>query len=424
MKINNLPMQMMLLDSYAGVARSHMMTAERLATGLKINSASHDASIIGVVSQVDAKLKEQRAISQTAIEATAFLSTQDEALNSMGGILSQMIAIKKEADAATALGEDTSALEDEYKTLQSEFLGLTMEQFNGSRLFASGATNEVEDYFLLDGGRAFQITKYTPQSLMLGDSFRVGETESTYSKVTASLNWNAAKADAEARGGHLAVITSLEEYNKVQADAVGGWGGWLGIEKPIGGSWISITGEPLPYTNWLNGWNGHPTQENVAIIRFDGINGLWQKGSVAASYILEVETPITLSDVSIDDLESNLQNLALAIAQNGSEQNRVARVQSITNANIQNLNGIASRWEEADIPAESIRNATQGILMESSLALLAQANTRSQSILHLLYARVDKVWESPSQDKEKNSDRYVGLRQSLIGDDEEESVRT
>ena len=139
---------------------------------------------------------------------------------------------------------------------------------------------------------------------------------------------------------------------------------------------------------------------------------------------LEVENTYTLSDVSESDLGSNLQNLTQAIALNGAEQSRVTRVQSITETSIQNLGGIVARWEEADYAAESTKNTTQEILMESSLALVSQANIRSQSMLRLLYARIDKEWEFSSRANEEDSDRLGALRQSLIKTDEDGSLRT
>ena len=430
MNIKNMLSQMMLLDSYGAVGLARMTTSERLASGLRINSAKDDASTIGVLSQVDAQLMEQRAFAQIAGDAGSFLATQEEALNSMGEILTRMLAIKKEADIAIGLGEDTSRLEEEYKTLQSEFVGITSEQFNGLSIFASGPANEVVEYATIDGARSFETTKYTPVDFKLGNTFKVGETYSVYSIINhgaSRISWDAAKAEAESLGGHLAVITSQEENDALTAALGGNWGGWLGIHKPVGGAWTSVTGEVVTYTNWANpSWSGDSSKHNAAITRGDGSwNGTWlNTGDPKPAYVLEVENTYTLSDVSESDLDSNLQNLTQAIALNGAEQSRVTRVQSITETSIQNLGGIVARWEEADYAAESTKNTTQGILMESSLALLSQANIRSQSMLRLLYARIDKEWEFSSRANEEDSDRLGALRQSLIQADEEDSLRT
>ena len=403
MNIKNMLSQLMLIDSYGAVGLARMTTAERLASGLRINSSKDDASTIGVLSQIDAQIMEQRAFMQTAEDAASFLATQEEALNSMNEIQTRMLAIKEEADASIALGEEISDLEEEYKTLQSEFVGITREQFNGVALFASGVTNVVQEHTSIDGGRSFQMTKYTPVDFELGKTFNVGEPYSVYSLISHAINkitWEGAKADAESRGGHLAVITSEEENNEVRGVVDNAWNTWIGMQKQPGANWESVTGEEVTYTNWVTE-GMDPTVSFAAKIRPDG---RWD-GNIDASstkgmyYVLEIENIYGFSDFGVNEVKSNLQNIAQAIAQNGSEQNRVSRVQKITETNMQNLGGIVARWEEADYAEESAKNTAQGILMESSLALLSQANIRSQSMLRLLYGRIDKEWDYAAPSK-------------------------
>jgi len=81
------------------------------------------------------------------------------------------------------------------------------------------------------------------------------------------LSWSDAKAACEARGGHLATITSAAEnafvFSLVSGDSAfwyldgvgNGLGPWLGgyqepgSQEPDGG-WKWVTGEPFFYTNW------------------------------------------------------------------------------------------------------------------------------------------------------------------------------
>ncbi|MDP7281545.1 MAG: lectin-like protein, partial [Candidatus Poribacteria bacterium] len=74
--------------------------------------------------------------------------------------------------------------------------------------------------------------------------------ESTYQIVEGSFTWHEAKADAEARGGHLAVITGQSEQNYINQIVKSGANYlWVGgtAEK---GSWEWVTGEKWDYTNW------------------------------------------------------------------------------------------------------------------------------------------------------------------------------
>jgi hypothetical protein len=98
--------------------------------------------------------------------------------------------------------------------------------------------------------------------------------------VSGGISWSDAKANAIAKGGYLATITSAEENAFVfsVAENVEYWyiisnmygsafcGPWLGgyqsdgAAEPSGG-WGWITGESLDYTNW---WTGQPDNRGGA----------------------------------------------------------------------------------------------------------------------------------------------------------------
>ena len=82
--------------------------------------------------------------------------------------------------------------------------------------------------------------------------------------------------------------------------------------------------------------------------------------------------------------------------------------------------------EDADYAQETINNSKQILSSESTLALLSQANIRSQSMLRLLYARIDREWDFTPKNNEENSDdkRFSPLQQSLIDVDDDNSLRT
>ena len=70
-----------------------------------------------------------------------------------------------------------------------------------------------------------------------------------YDKVT----WEEAKAACEAKGGHLATITSEEEQKKLNLYNGGNHNLWIGGYKNAEGQWCWVTGEPWEYENWGDG---------------------------------------------------------------------------------------------------------------------------------------------------------------------------
>lgn len=68
-----------------------------------------------------------------------------------------------------------------------------------------------------------------------------------------ALTWEEAKAACEAKGGHLATITSEEEQQKLNLYNAGNHKLWIGGYKSTEGQWCWVTGEPWEYENWGDG---------------------------------------------------------------------------------------------------------------------------------------------------------------------------
>ena len=65
-----------------------------------------------------------------------------------------------------------------------------------------------------------------------------------------ALTWEEAKAACEAKGGHLATITSEEEQQKLNLYNAGNHKLWIGGYKNTERQWCWVTGEPWEYENW------------------------------------------------------------------------------------------------------------------------------------------------------------------------------
>lgn len=113
----------------------------------------------------------------------------------------------------------------------------------------------------------------------------------TYEQVTGSFGWNEAKADAEARGGHLAVVTTLQEW-ETMIRAIGTnipySGLWLGAtDAAQEGQWRWITGEPFAFSRWAAGQPDNSGDQDYLLF----VGSFWQdsKPTVQAGYVLERE---------------------------------------------------------------------------------------------------------------------------------------
>lgn len=68
-----------------------------------------------------------------------------------------------------------------------------------------------------------------------------------------TLTWEEAKAACEAKGGHLATITSQEEQKLIESLNTQNSKLWIGGYKNSAGEWCWVTGEPWEYQNWGEG---------------------------------------------------------------------------------------------------------------------------------------------------------------------------
>jgi len=98
---------------------------------------------------------------------------------------------------------------------------------------------------------------------------------------------------------------------------------------------------------------------------------------------LSIATP-TVATTASDLLETAIQDVAVLRAGNGAEQSRMVFAQDILAVNSTNLEAAYSRIMDVDIAKESTTYARLSIIQEAGLAMLAQANVSSESLLTLL----------------------------------------
>ena len=91
-----------------------------------------------------------------------------------------------------------------------------------------------------------------------------------------------------------------------------------------------------------------------------------------------------LSDYSVGDMVDFIQTLATARAQNGAEAKHLQYADEMLVQNRTNLEAANSRIKDVDVAMESTNYARNNILVQSSAAMLAQANTLSSIALSLL----------------------------------------
>ena len=125
--------------------------------------------------------------------------------------------------------------------------------------------------------------------------------DKSYELIEGSFTWHEARDDAIARGGHLATITSSDEWNIVDDIIIGD--AWLGgTDENNEGDWVWITGEP--WNEELTFWrDGSPNNNGNADFLYTHETWPWDdaissgdiNGNYGYNYVLEVENTYTNS---------------------------------------------------------------------------------------------------------------------------------
>ena len=133
---------------------------------------------------------------------------------------------------------------------------------------------------------------------------------SSYEIIEGDFTWHEAKVDAEARGGHLAVITSESENIEI-AQITGSKSLWIGAtDEGSEGEWKWVTGEEWSYNNW-DVSSGEPSNsggaEHSLVFTYLSVHfptsvvGEWHDVNTISKrgYVLELSNEIVLENALV-----------------------------------------------------------------------------------------------------------------------------
>ncbi len=130
------------------------------------------------------------------------------------------------------------------------------------------------------------------------------ETSNQYEYIAGSFDWYEARDDAITRGGHLATITSTNEWTIIDAlDADSPV--WLGgTDENTEGQWEWVTGEPWSVEFWDERALNNGTLENHLLSRFWD-SELWNDNKSVNNYPYILEISSTNTDPLLSDSDSD-----------------------------------------------------------------------------------------------------------------------
>ena len=377
-RIRNNSAASLAYKSYSKAQGDLEKNIQRLASGLRINSAADDISGAAMVTRMDNQIRGLQEASKNAKGASGLLKMAESGLSEINGILSRLreLAVQAASDQLTS---------DDRRNINLEFEQLTGEVGRIARFV------EYNDIKLLNGDFTANsidptTSNYGPSAVEGGvqDIKLTGALPGTYTFSIVDINDDGTDDTIRISDGTITDDVALPP-------------------TPAAGETTKLTFSTSGVVVTLNENFGQtiPSLEGRYFNVLEGTGGTVQIGidDTADSRLQFSIMDATAVGLSIDGLNvdsvanarSAMSQLDGAISQISDERGKLGSVQNrleFTMSNLANMiqaiDSSRSAIRDVDFAKEMTDMARNQILVQSSSSILAQANQINQSVLGLL----------------------------------------
>ena len=355
-------------------------TIQRLSSGLRVNTASDDASGFAIANRMDAQIRGMAVATRNSNDAISFSQTASGALSQVSNNLQRMRELAVQAANGSNSASDTSLLNQEFNQLQTEVARIQgSTTFNNVNVFSATAT-----VFQI-GANTTTNDRVNVQGTALTSTMSIGNrTITDRTATTAGADISASLAAASAYATSISDAGAKVSYLQNAA-----------IDAINSNQKVSFSTKSNMLTALNTAVANSPTAiatvfTNLTTATTTGITGTGTGGAVTAAdntALTGAQTAATgqsLALAAIDALDTALTEINTASAVQGALQNRFSAVISNLNAFSLSQTSAKSRIVDADFAAETAKLSKNQILQQAGTAMLAQANQLPSSVLSLL----------------------------------------
>ena len=325
----------------------------RLSSGNRIVNPADDAGGMAVAYKLNSKLKRTEAVRHNVQNGISYLQVQDGALSTVAKIADRMAELRTMASDVTKNSGDVENYSKEFIELQKQLNQIRHEKFNGISLFATSTSSATT----------------TPPEMrppLLKQGLTLDESGRGYAKFAREI---LTTADGVRQDGHV----SLNVVNMQYVLSIG----------QVDTRFIS-TASAAAITAGQTAESA--TGRNVFVNLGNIDNGNLDDADAATrSEIYTSEGYLSsILFVSMASFVDVIERIADVRAENAAEQNRLSVTNELLMQNQTNLEAAHGRIMDADVALESTRFARQNVLVQSSAAMVAQANQLTSIALTVL----------------------------------------
>ena len=303
---------------------------DRLSSGKKLVSPIQDPGSLAVSMKLSSAINRLAGAQNNSQNAMSFLEVQDGMLETVGNIIDRMSELKglSSQDPMKSI-QDKATYDNEFRDLQVQLYDISQQKFNGVSLFANFVSTDTDGVYGTD------------QTVFHGKD--------------------------QTTGGFLNVDNTMTIYTSAE----GSEGSKVSVYKASLLSALSVTqggqiGQEFDVTGARNA--GAAVGSNTAV----------QFASETISQTLQ------LSQISVNVINTALENIAFLRAQNGGVQSRLSfNLQSLAHQKT-NMRAALGRIVDADIAEETTNLSKYQVLSQAAASMLSQANANTEIALMLL----------------------------------------
>ena len=357
---------------------------ERLSSGLRVNRAADDASGLVISEIMRGEISGLNQNVRNAEHAANLIQVAEGSLQEVSNILIRMRDLAMQSASSTLNNKNREAVVAEFASLRTEI------------------------------DRIAESTTYNKQSLLVGFGNRVSDSLST--TVTASntsgvkgVLISAAEAgtytfedndgDNELTLGNGTVTQTINISTKLDSGAVA-TGATVVANFDRLGIQVSLAG--VGVSNATGSYSEGDLNSQSIVIE-DGTGGVFQVGptdravnriEVGIQDLRSTGDTLNLDEVSmgtqgsarqaLSQIDSAIQRLSNERGQLGAAQNRISYTIAYSENELENIQASEAIIRDADVANEVTALSRAQILVQSSTAMLAQANVSAVSALSLL----------------------------------------
>lgn len=385
--------------------RSMETTMERLATGLRINSAKDDAAGLAIGTKMDSQIRGFGQAVRNANDGISMLQTADGAAEQITGLLQRMRELAVQGQNDTNSTSDLDNLNEEFAALATEIDRIANDtEFNGNALLNTSSSSVIT----IGADEADTIT------LAFGDFNLAAGAATTKSADTLSVTVgqiNAINSDGAAEfnltdgeGNTLTVTkarattagatdwsdaTLAETVTAINA-AIDADTTFAQMEATVDGSSIVFTQDVAGTGQIVSAAGKTDATTSIGQIGTGVARTIAGGGSAAGPMAADLSTYSTASNNLVEAggtiaaLDAAITGVNTARADFGANISRLGYTVDNLNVAITNTASAKSAIMDADYAAETTELARTQIISQAATAMLSQANQSAQSVLALL----------------------------------------